>query len=103
MKAPQTHPNFAADVKKFVVSACRQRLMLLRTGKSNSTNPRLYDIAKGLETDVKMIHADMQAASFLNRRAAEVLQLLPGKNCIGIQERVNTFNKLYYTSKQILS
>ena len=103
MKAPQTYPNYANDVRTFITSACRQRLLLLRLEKSRSINPRLYDIAKGLQNDVKMVQADMQAASFINRRAADILQLLPGQNCSGIKERVKLFNELYHTSKKMLS
>ena len=102
MKAKQTHPNYAAEVRYFVTSACRQRLMLLRTGKSKSDNPRLYDIAKGLEYDVQMVQADVQAASFLNRRSGDILALLPGKDCKSIKTRIQKFNDLYYKAKTIM-
>jgi hypothetical protein len=95
--------NYSSEVKQFIISACRQRLMLLRSGRSLSSNDRIYDIAKGLENDAQNICNDIQAASFMRKRSAEILALLPGKYCKGIAKRVNKYNELVFKSNKILA
>lgn len=95
--------NFHSEVKQFIISACRQRLMLLRSGRSLSTNDRIYDIAKGLENDAQNIFSDLQAAAFMRKRADEILALLPGKYCKGIAKRMNKYNELVFQSNKILA
>ena len=101
----KTNPNlnFSSEVKQFIISACRQRLMLLRIGRSLSSNDRIYDIAKGLENDAQNIFSDLQAAAFMRKRADEILALLPGKYCKGIAKRMNKYNELVFQSNKILA
>lgn len=103
MKSNPQHINFATEVKQFIISSCRQRLMLLALGKSKSNNPHLYDIAQGLKSDCDRIYTDYQAALFLKRKASEIIALLPGDKCAGIKKRIDQLNQLNYKSNTILS
>lgn len=95
--------TYSALVKNFVIKICRMRLHLLRTGKSQINDNGAYDLATGLQNDAQLIYVDVQAAKFLRRHAADILALMPGKNCKCIEKLTREFNEINWQSQKILS
>jgi hypothetical protein len=100
MKTPET---FALRAKQFIDGCCRQRLLLLRTGRSQITDDGIYDIATGLRTELQTLVTDKQLALFIRRRAADIMALMPGRNCKGIKTRIQKLNELTYAAGNILN
>jgi len=99
MKLPQT---FAKQAKQFIESCCRQRLFLLRTNRSQLSDDNVYNIAVGLQNEIQPLSTDQQLALFFHRKEPDILALIPGKKCKGIEKRLQKFNELIYQSDKIL-
>ncbi len=94
---------FAIRAKNFILKNCRQRLYLLSSGKSKLNDDTVYDTAKGLMNEIQTLFTDQQLAAFLHKKEGDILSLLPGKNCKGIETRLKKLHELNFESKQILN
>jgi len=99
MKLPQT---FSQQAKQFIESCCMQRLMLLRTGKSQIKDDNIYNLTTGLWNEIQPLCSDQQIALFLKKKEDDLKALIPGKKCKGIEKRLQKFNELIFQSEQIL-
>lgn len=96
-------PTFAASAKYFIDSCCRQRLMLMRTGRSLNTDPHIYDIAVGMRWEIQTLTTDIQFAMYIRRKASDLIALMPGKNCKGIAKRLQEFNRINTMASNIIN
>ena len=99
MKIEQT---FAFRAKKFIVSACNQRIMLLNKGKSKSKEPRIRDIALGLKDGVDPLTTDRSIAKYIHKNGDDIIKIIPECNCKAFKTRLEKLNWLIYEAGKIL-
>ena len=87
--SPKTHP-FRKRVRSLIYQACRQRMLIIRSGRSRA--PITRDQCLKMLNDISVLNSDRQLAKYIISNQQLIFTAIPGVN-------MNAFSKL----KQLLA
>ena len=82
--SPKTHP-FRKRVRSLICQACRQRMLIIRSGRSRA--PITRDQCLKILNDISMLNSDRQLAKYITNNQQLIFNTIPGVN-------MNALNKL---------
>ncbi len=90
------------NAKEFIMACCRQRLYLNSTGRSKNMDDLSHDIANGIMNEIQTIYGEQTMAAYFLKKSADLVSLLPGKDCKGVEKRWKIYNDLKVDAEEIL-